>query len=245
MGLRSSALRTDASVPVRASVTSTSTRPATRTRRARRTRRRRLVLGLQAQPEQARLVERAPLDLLSLRRDAGGLRQHVVPLARPGHVRRGRGRHAARAAERARLGLGLRRHAGLLRPVEPAGPLARRGPRPIRDDRLGGRRLRQERRRQRDHGHGGFRRGSERERTPGSEEPAPIPGQAVALLLHRAAWGQPHVRGRPGSLKRSAPHQGEGPASRGPRFFSSPGRRRGRVRLPGLSIDQAPTSGRA
>ena len=45
-----------------------------------------------------------------------GLRQHVVPLARPGHVRRGRGRRAARAAERARLGLGVRRHAGLLRP---------------------------------------------------------------------------------------------------------------------------------
>ena len=88
----------------------------------------RLVLDLQAQPEQAGRLERTPVDLLPLRRDAGRIRQHVVPLARPDHVRRGRGRHAARAAERARLGLGLRRHAGLLRPVEPAGPLAGRGP---------------------------------------------------------------------------------------------------------------------
>ena len=60
----------------------------------------------------------------------------------------------------------------------------------------------------------------------GSEEPAPLPGQGLALLLHRAARGQPHVRGRPGSV---AP-PGQGPRTRrGPCYFRRPtARRRGR-----------------
>ena len=69
------------------------------------------------------------------------------------HVRRGRGRHAALAAQRARFGLRVRRHAELREPGEPAGALARRGSRPVGDARLGQRRVRQERGRQRDHRH--------------------------------------------------------------------------------------------
>ncbi len=176
-------------------------------------------LGLQAH-EQAGGLVRTSVDLLPLRRHAGGLRQHGVPLARPDHVRRGRGRHPAWAAECARLGLGARRDAGLLRPVEPARTLARRGPRPVGDDRLRGRRLRQERRRQRDHGHGGLRRRHDRARAPGGHEPASLPGQGLALLLHRAARGQPHVRGRPSSVaprltRARAPHRA------GPLLFQS------------------------
>ena len=59
-----------------------------------------------------------------------------VPLARPGRVRRGRRRHAARPAQRARLRLRARRHARLLEARRPAGPLARRGPRRVGDARL-------------------------------------------------------------------------------------------------------------
>ena len=72
------------------------------------------------------------------RRAAHGTRQHPVRLEGRGGGCRGRRRRAAHAAQRARLGLPAR-HPRQLRGAEPAaaGALARRGPRPVGDDRLG------------------------------------------------------------------------------------------------------------
>ena len=105
------------------------------------------------------------------------------------------------------------------RPVEPAGPLARRGPRPIRDDRLGGRRLRQERRRQRDHGHGGFRRGSERERTPWERRTRTYSRTSSGASSTPSSTGTT-ARTRSSRLPKTlSPHQ-RGPRIAGPSFFS-------------------------
>ena len=79
------------------------------------------------------------------------------------------------AAERARLRLRARRHARLLEAVEPASPVAGRGPRRVRHDRLRERRLRQERGRQRGHGRLRLRRRSVGTRDPRSGGAEAVP----------------------------------------------------------------------
>jgi hypothetical protein len=153
----------------------------------------RLGLGLPADAARSLGEQRPPVDLLQGRPGARGAGQHRVPLARHSGRRRGRGRHAALAAERARLRLRARRRGRLLGAGQPAAALARGGARCLRHDRLSLRRLRQERRRQRDHRSPRLGRRPVRARDPRCRGAEAVP-RRLALVLHTAARRQPDLR---------------------------------------------------
>jgi hypothetical protein len=124
------------------------------------------------------------------------LRQQRVLLEEPPLLRRGRGRHATRAAERARLRVHDRRHRRLFEAGERSAPLVGGGTRRVRDARLGQRRLRQERWRQRDHRSLRLGRRPVEGGNPRASHAAPVARERqVARLLHPAARRQPDVRG--------------------------------------------------
>ncbi len=132
-----------------------------------------------------------------------GLRQRHVPLARQAHVRPGRGRQPARPGECARLGPRLRRERRLLECGQPAAALARRGPRPVGDARLGGRAGRQ-----RDHRRARLRRRPVDRRDPRGEDPAALRQPELALVLDAAARRQQHVGGHSGLRQLADPEKG-------------------------------------
>ena len=106
---RSSVLRTASSSPARASASSSSTRPATPTQTSPENATRAAgARSSKLEPERARARDTRHAALFYNGDEAARrLRQRHLPLAELDHLRRGRGRHAARPAQRTRLGLRL------------------------------------------------------------------------------------------------------------------------------------------